>query len=237
MIRASKLTKIFGSGENSVVALNEIDLDIFPGELVAIMGPSGSGKSTLMHCLAGLDLATSGEVYLGDQAISKLNDNELSLMRRHKVGFIFQSFNLLPMLSAKDNILLPLDIANVKVDEGWFDYLVDFLEVRERLDHKPTELSGGQQQRVAVARALIARPLVVFADEPTGNLDSKASSKLRELLKRSVSELSQTIILVTHDPKSASIAGRCIFLKDGMIIGQETGISEEQLITKLSEIY
>jgi len=212
------LSKRYGSGDAAVDALRRIDVEIGRGELTAIMGPSGSGKSTLMHIMAGLDQPTTGTVSIDGVEITSLKERELTRLRRDKIGFIFQSFNLLPMLSARENILLPLTIAGRQVDEQWFDDLVDTVTLGDRLRHRPSELSGGQQQRVAVARALVSRPSVLFADEPTGNLDSRRGQEVLDLLLHSVNELLQTIIMVTHDAHAASIADRVLFLKDGMIV-------------------
>lgn len=212
------LTKVYGSGQTQVVALERVNVAFQRGTFNAIMGPSGSGKSTLMHTLAGLDRITAGQVVLGGSVISALPDRELTKVRRDKVGFVFQSFNLLPTLTARQNIVLPLDLAGRKLDRAWFDQLVSSLGLTDRLEHRPSELSGGQQQRVAVARALITRPDVIFADEPTGALDSKTSASLLGYLRKSVDELGQTIIMVTHDAKAAAWADRVLLLLDGHII-------------------
>ncbi len=218
IVTATGLTRSYGEGEATVHALAGVDVAFPEGAFTAIMGPSGSGKSTLMHLLAGLDRPTSGSVVLAGTELAGLGDKELTALRRDKVGFVFQSFNLLPVLSAEENILLPLSIAGRKPDQEWVDRLVDAIGLRERLAHRPAELSGGQQQRVAVARALASRPAVVFADEPTGNLDSKTSAEVMELLQRSVSEFGQTIVMVTHDPRAAAYADRLIELEDGRVI-------------------
>ena len=215
---ATALTRSYGRGEAEVHALAGVDVSFAPGGFTAIMGPSGSGKSTLMHLLAGLDRPTSGSVRLADTELSKLDDKALTALRRDKVGFIFQQFNLLPVLSAEENILLPLAIAGRRPDRAWVDRLIDTVGLRERLGHRPAELSGGQQQRVAVARALASQPAVVFADEPTGNLDSKSSIEVLELLRHSVDELGQTVVMVTHDPRAAGFADRLIELEDGLIV-------------------
>ncbi len=217
---ARALTKVYGSGPSAVRALDGVDADFEAGAFTAIMGPSGSGKSTLMHLLAGLDEATSGTVHLGGTELTKLSDDALTVLRRTRVGFVFQSFNLLPMFDAKANILLPLTLAGVKPDPEWTDLLIDTLGLRPRLTHRPSELSGGQQQRVAIARALIAKPDVVFADEPTGNLDSRSGAEVLGFLRRSVRELGRTIIMVTHDPAAAAYADRVILLADGRIAGR-----------------
>lgn len=218
--RARALTKTYGSGETRVVALDAVDVDIDAGRFTAIMGPSGSGKSTLMHCLAGLDAATSGEVFIGDTSLTGLSDRNLTRLRRDAVGFVFQSFNLVPTLTARENITLPLDIAGRPVDQEWWNTVVDAVGLRDRLGHRPSELSGGQQQRVACARALVTRPQIIFADEPTGNLDSRSGAEVLQFLRRSVVEFGQTIVMVTHDPGAASYADRVVFLADGRIIDE-----------------
>ena len=214
-VRAAGLVKVHGSGGTAVRALDGVDIDLAYGGLTAVMGPSGSGKSTLMHCLAGLETPTSGEVWLGDTALSGLSDRELTVLRRERVGFVFQSFNLLPTMTAEQNVLLPLQLAGTRVDPDWFDGVVSSLGIADRLHHRPSELSGGQQQRVAVARALMTRPDVVFADEPTGNLDSKAGAEVLALLRSSVDDLDQTVVMVTHDAAAASVADLVVLLDDG----------------------
>lgn len=218
--RSRTLSKIYGQDDTRVVALDEVDVDLAAAEFTAIMGPSGSGKSTLMHCLAGLDQASGGEVFIGDTELTSLSDKALTKLRRSQVGFVFQSFNLVPTLTAKENITLPVDIAGNKIDQEWFDTVVDTVGLRDRLGHKPTELSGGQQQRVACARALASRPAIVFADEPTGNLDSTSGAEVLAFLRRSVDEFKQTIVMVTHDANAASYADRVIFLADGRIVDE-----------------
>ena len=218
-VAARALTKTYGEGAAIVRALDAVNVDFAAGQFTAIMGPSGSGKSTLMHLLAGLDSATSGHAYIGQTDVTTLSDTMLTELRRHRVGFVFQSFNLLPMFTAEQNILLPLDLAGGKVDRSWFDTLVGTLGIADRLTHRPSELSGGQQQRVAIARALITKPEVVFADEPTGNLDTRSGVEVLSFLRRSVRELGRTIIMVTHDPSAASYADRVVLLADGRVAG------------------
>ncbi len=220
VLQASALTKVYGSPPNEVVALDAVDVMFTRGTFTAIMGPSGSGKSTLMHCLAGLDRPTSGTITLGRGEITSLDDKALTSIRRDRIGFVFQSFNLLPMLTARQNILLPLDLAGRVPNPEWFDHVTTSLGLEDRLEHRPSELSGGQQQRVAVARALIARPEVIFADEPTGSLDSRSSVNLLTYLRRSVDELYQTVIMVTHDARAAAFADRVLLLFDGRIVAE-----------------
>ena len=218
IVQATDLHRRYGEGEAAVDALAGVSISFPRGEFSAIMGPSGSGKSTLMHCLAGLDQPTAGTVQIDGIDLSRLNDRKLTELRRDKVGFIFQSFNLLPVLSAEENIVLPLSIAGRKAERGWLDQLVDTVGLGDRLSHRPSELSGGQQQRVAVARALVTRPAVVFADEPTGNLDSASSAEVLSLLRRSVDELGQTVIMVTHDQQAAATADRLAVMADGRVV-------------------
>lgn len=215
--RAVDVRKIYGHGETEVKALDGISIDFHKGQFTAIMGPSGSGKSTLMHCMAGLDSITSGKAYIGDTDISTLNDKQTTTLRRDRLGFIFQSFNLVPTLTAKENITLPLDIAGRKVNQDWFDEVVVRLGLKDRLGHRPSELSGGQQQRVACARALVSQPEIIFGDEPTGNLDSNSSAEVLSILRNAVDKDNQTVVIVTHDPKAASYADRVVFLADGRI--------------------
>jgi putative ABC transport system ATP-binding protein len=217
---AVELRKTYGTGQATVYALAGIDVTFERGRFTAVMGPSGSGKSTLMHCMAGLDRPTSGQCYVGDIDIGALDDKGLTQMRRDHIGFVFQSFNLVPTLTAGENITLPVDLAGRKVDKEWFDYLVDQLGIADRLSHRPSELSGGQQQRCACARALINRPDLVFADEPTGNLDSNSTTEMLSFLRRSVDEFGQSIVMVTHDPHGASYADRVVFLADGNIVDE-----------------
>ena len=228
IVSARDVTRVFGEGEAEVRALDDVSVDFPRGRLTAIMGPSGSGKSTLMHILAGLDQPTSGTVTLDGVEISALEDKELTQLRREKVGFIFQSFNLLPVLTARENIELPLSIAGVSPDGEWVERVIDTVAIRDRLAHLPSELSGGQQQRVAVARALASRPAVVFADEPTGNLDSKAGQDVLDLLRRSVDDFGQTIVMVTHDAHAAAVADRLLLLQDGRIVHDgEAGTADD----------
>jgi putative ABC transport system ATP-binding protein len=215
--RATGLTKTYGAGPTLVHALDGVDLDVAAGRFTAIMGPSGSGKSTLMHCLAGLDTPTAGSVVVGGRELASMDDTTLTKFRRDHVGFVFQAFNLLPMLDARQNILLPVELAGRRVDPQWWDLLVDVLDLRDRLRHRPSQLSGGQQQRVAVARGLVARPAIMFADEPTGNLDSHASAEVLGLLRRCVRELGQTVVMVTHDPAAAAYADDLVVLEDGRV--------------------
>jgi putative ABC transport system ATP-binding protein len=231
-----RVSKVYGSGPSEVHALSEVDLSVERGELVAVMGPSGSGKSTLMHILAGLDRPTAGEVWIGDTRITGLGDTELTKLRRRHIGFVFQFFNLLPMLSAGENITLPLDIAGQKADRAWLAELVAAVDLGARLKHRPAELSGGQQQRVAIARAMVSRPTIMFADEPTGNLDSSTSAEILELLRRSVEEYGQTTVMVTHDPRAASIADRIVFLADGRIASTIGRSTPEQVLDALGEV-
>jgi putative ABC transport system ATP-binding protein len=217
--RARDITKIYGHGQAAVTALGGVSLDIPAGSFTAVMGPSGSGKSTLMHCMAGLDTVTSGRLWIGDTEIGGLRERQLTRLRRDQIGFVFQAFNLLPVLTAAGNITLPLDIAGRAADQAWLDAVIAAVGLTDRLRHRPNELSGGQQQRVAIARALASRPQIVFADEPTGNLDSKASAEVLSLLRRSVREFGQTVVMVSHDPVAASYADRVIFLADGLIAG------------------
>ena len=218
--RAVGLTKTYGTGETSVTALRSVDVEFAAARFTAIMGPSGSGKSTLMHCMAGLDSATSGRVYIGDSDLTTMKDNDLTRLRRERMGFVFQAFNLVPTLTAEENITLPIDIAGARVDREWFDLVVGTVGLADRLTHRPSELSGGQQQRVACARAMVTRPAIIFADEPTGNLDSRSGAEVLGFLRRSVDEFGQTIVMVTHDAHAASYADRVIFLADGELVDE-----------------
>ena len=236
VVVASDIARRYGEGETAVDALRGVSVDIEQARLTAVMGPSGSGKSTLMHILAGLDKPTTGEVSIAGTQITKLGDNALTKLRREHIGFVFQFFNLLPMLTAKENILLPLTIAGEKPEEGWFEQLVKDIGIADRLSHRPSELSGGQQQRVAIARALVSKPTVVFADEPTGNLDSATSGDILELMRASVDELGQTTVMVTHDPRAAAIADRILFLADGLIVRDVVGADTHDVIEAMEEI-
>ncbi len=218
VVEAHALTRRYGEGETAVDALRGIDLEVARGKLTTVMGPSGSGKSTLMHLLAALDRPTSGYVVIAGTRLGELSDNEVTKVRREHIGFVFQFFNLLPMLTADENIRLPLTIAGEKPDRGWYESLVKDVGLAARMSHRPAELSGGEQQRVAIARALVSRPTVVFADEPTGNLDSRTSGEILELMRHSVDAYGQTMVMVTHDPRAASIADRILFLNDGSIV-------------------
>jgi len=236
VVAARDLTRRYGEGDTAVDALRGVSLDVRKGELTAVMGPSGSGKSTLMHILAGLDRPTSGEVTIAGTPITQLNDNELTRLRRTHIGFVFQFFNLLPMLDAEENVLLPLSIAGEKPDKGWIDELLDEVGLSQRRSHRPSELSGGQQQRVAIGRALVNKPTIIFADEPTGNLDSKTSGEILELLERSVRELNQTIVMVTHEARAAAIADRILFLDDGLIVREAHDISAHEIVAAMEEL-
>ncbi|HEV2591886.1 MAG TPA: ABC transporter ATP-binding protein [Gaiellaceae bacterium] len=230
VVTATDLTRRYGDGEAAVDALRGVDISVRDGELVAVMGPSGSGKSTLMHILAGLDKPTSGNVTIGGETITGMDDTALTKLRRRRIGFIFQFFNLLPMLTAEENITLPLSIAGEKVDKVWLGQLLEKTGLTNRKTHRPNELSGGQQQRVAIARALVSRPSIVFADEPTGNLDSKTSGEILMLMRDSVDTFGQTTVMVTHDARAAAIADRVLFLADGKIVQESSDISAEDVV-------
>jgi putative ABC transport system ATP-binding protein len=234
--RAVNVTKTYGKGQAEVRALDGVSLDIQAGEFTAIMGPSGSGKSTLMHCLAALDDVTSGNVFVGDTDLSTLNDTALTSLRRDRVGFVFQAFNLVPTLTAKENILLPLSIAGRKPEPEWYEVVIDTVGLADRLGHRPNEMSGGQQQRVACARALISRPEIVFADEPTGNLDSTSGAEVLSFLQRSVREFHQTVVMVTHDAVAASYTDRVVFLADGRIVDEMREPTAEAVLEHMSAI-
>jgi putative ABC transport system ATP-binding protein len=234
--RAEEVTKIYGTGEAAVRALDNITVDFVGARYTAIMGPSGSGKSTLLHCLAGLDRVTSGRVVLGDIEISAVSEKQLTIVRRDKIGFVFQSYNLIPTLNAIENITLPLALAGRKPDKPWLDRVISTVGLADRLSHRPSELSGGQQQRVAVARALISRPQVIFADEPTGNLDSKASAEILGFMRQAVDELGQTIVMVTHDPVAAGYSDRAVFLADGQIVDEMQNPTAETVIDRAKNL-
>ena len=234
--RAVQVSKVYGQGQTEVRALDNVSVEFPSGRFTAIMGPSGSGKSTLMHCLAGLDRITSGQIFIGDVELSKLSEKQLTLLRRDKVGFVFQAFNLLPTLTAAENVELPLAIAGRKPDRAWVDKVIDAVGLRERLAHKPAELSGGQQQRVAVARALASRPQVIFGDEPTGNLDSRTGAEILSFMRTAVADLGQTIVMVTHDPVAASHAQRVIFLADGRIVDEMSAPTPGRVLDRMKQL-
>jgi putative ABC transport system ATP-binding protein len=235
-VRVADLVKVYGAGEAAVRALDGISVEFESGRFTAIMGPSGSGKSTLMHCAAGLDTVTSGAVFLGDTRLTGLSDKALTRLRRDRVGFVFQSFNLLPTLTAAQNIRLPLELAGRRPDRQWFDHVVGVLGLTDRLGHLPAQLSGGQQQRVACARALLPRPDVIFADEPTGNLDSRSGAGVLEFLRRCVRELGQTVVMVTHDPNAAAYADRVVLLADGRLVDDLTAPSSDRVLDALRKL-
>ena len=234
--RAEGVTKVYGWGDTRVTALDNISVAFTRGEFTAVMGPSGSGKSTLMHCMAGLDSVTGGSVYIGDQDLSTLNDRQLTKLRRERIGFIFQAYNLVPTLSASENITLPLDLAGATIDQSWFDSVVETLGVADRLKHRPSELSGGQQQRVAAARAMVSRPELIFADEPSGNLDSRASADLLRFLRSAVKDHAQTIVMVTHDANAAGYADRIVFLADGRVVDSMKDPNPERILDRLKSL-
>ena len=228
--RVVDAVKVYGAGPTEVTALDHVTAAFAPGELTAIMGPSGSGKSTLLHCMAGLDGLTSGEVYIGDTELTTLSDRRLTILRRDRIGFVFQAFNLIPTLNAAENITLPLRLGGRPVDHEWFDTLTEALHLGDRLRHRPSELSGGQQQRVAAARAMMTKPELIFADEPTGNLDSTSATELLEMLRSAVDQLAQTVVMVTHDPRAASYADRVLYLADGQIVNEQTTPTVESVL-------
>jgi putative ABC transport system ATP-binding protein len=232
-VRAEAAVKVYGRGDTAVHALDGVTLALPAGRFTAIMGPSGSGKSTLMHCLAGLDTLSSGRVFVGDADLGRMSERELTRLRRDRIGFVFQAFNLLPMLTARENITLPMDLAGRKPDRRWLDAVIDTVGLRFRLKHRPSELSGGQQQRVAVARALAGRPQVTFADEPTGNLDSRSGGEILAFMRRAVDELGQTIVMVTHDPVAAAYADGVVFLADGRTVDRMTAPTAERVLERL----
>ena len=230
VVAAWAVTRRYGEQDSAVDALRGVSMRVPPGEFTAVMGPSGSGKSTLMHILAGLDVPTTGQVWIGGEEITEMSDDELTLLRRRRIGFIFQFFNLLPMLTAEQNVVLPLSIAGEKPEKEWVDEVIHQVGLGERRTHRPSELSGGQQQRVAIARALVSRPTILFADEPTGNLDSTTSDEILALMRESVDKLGQTTLMVTHDASAAAIADRVLFLADGSIVEDVQGLSEHQVL-------
>ncbi|MGZ4518309.1 MAG: ABC transporter ATP-binding protein [Mycobacteriaceae bacterium] len=234
--RAVNVSKVYGAGDTQVHALGDVSADFARGEFTAIMGPSGSGKSTLMHCLAGLDSASSGSVFIGDTELTQLSDKQMTQLRRDRIGFVFQSFNLVPTLTALENITLPTDIAGRTPNRQWLDKVIDALKLRDRLSHRPSELSGGQQQRVACARALAGQPDIIFADEPTGNLDSRSSGEVMQILRTSVDELGQTVVIVTHDPRAASFADRVVFLADGKIVDELKEPTAERVLDRMKRL-
>ena len=234
--RADRLTKIYGAGNTRVVALDHVDIGFEMGKLTAIMGPSGSGKSTLLHCMAGLDSVTDGDVRVGDTLISSMSDKQLTLLRRERLGFIFQSFNLIPVLTAEENILLPLLLGGREADPKWAAEVIASLGLGDRLRHRPDELSGGQQQRVAVARALVAQPDIIFADEPTGNLDSNSGQEVLRFLRRAVDDWKQTVVMVTHDPGAASFADVVLFLRDGQFVGRLESPTAELVLDRIKAL-
>jgi len=234
--RAIELTKVYGRGDAAVHALDGVDVEFERSRFTAVMGPSGSGKSTLMHCMAGLDAPTSGHAFVGDQELGRLDDAALTQLRRDRIGFVFQSFNLVPTLTAAENITLPADLAGKTIDREWFDELVGMLGLASRLSHRPSELSGGQQQRVACARALVGRPDLIFADEPTGNLDSNASAELLGFMRQSVTDHGQAIVMVTHDPRAASYADRVVFLADGKVVGELEAPTADAVLEQMKQL-
>jgi putative ABC transport system ATP-binding protein len=235
-VRAREVTRRYGEGDTAVHALRGVSMDVERGRLTAIMGPSGSGKSTLMHILAGLDRPTSGDVFLDGTSIATLGDTQLTKLRRRHIGFVFQFFNLLPMLTAEENVVLPLELAGHKPEPGWVDEMIENVGLADRRTHRPAELSGGQQQRVAIARALVSKPTVVFADEPTGNLDSKTSGEILELLRNSVATYGQTAVMVTHDPAAAAIAEHILFLVDGRVVKELRRSTSQEILHALDEL-
>jgi putative ABC transport system ATP-binding protein len=234
--RVQNACRTYGVGTTTVVALDDVTVGFVAGQFTAIMGPSGSGKSTLMHCMAGLDTLTSGQAFIGDTDLATLSDRELTVLRRDRLGFVFQAFNLLPTLTAEENVTLPADLAGREVDRPWFDTVVSTLGLQERLTHRPAQLSGGQQQRVAVARALVSRPEVVFADEPTGALDSKASAELLRFLRSVVDSLGQTVVMVTHDPVAAAYADRVVFLVDGSVVEELADPTRDSVLETMKRL-
>jgi putative ABC transport system ATP-binding protein len=234
--QAGHASNIYGSGDTTVKALDNITVQFGTSKFTAIMGPSGSGKSTLMHCLAGLDSLTSGQVFIGDVDLSRLSERQLTTLRRDRIGFVFQSFNLVPTLTAIENITLPMDLAGRKPDRAWLDNVISTVSLGDRLEHRPSELSGGQQQRVAVARALASQPQIIFADEPTGNLDSRSGSEILSFMRRAVDDFHQTIVMVTHDPNAAGYADRAVFLADGTIVDEMLEPTSAKVLDKMKQL-
>ena len=235
-VQAIGVSKVYGSDATAVRALDDLSIKVPERSFTAIMGPSGSGKSTLLHCLAGLDRPTAGQIFLGEVEITARSENELTLIRRDEIGFVFQAFNLIPMLDAAENITLPLALAGRTADRAWLDRVVETVRLRDRLDHRPDELSGGEQQRVAVARALVTRPKVIFADEPTGNLDSRSGAEILAFMREAVDDLGQTVVMVSHDPVAASYADRAVFLADGRIVDEMTGPTPEAILDRMKQL-
>jgi putative ABC transport system ATP-binding protein len=234
--RAINVSKVYGSGDTQVRALDDVSADFANGEFTAIMGPSGSGKSTLMHCLAGLDTATEGSVLIGDTELTALSDKKMTQLRRDRIGFVFQAFNLVPTLTALENVTLPMDIAGRRPDQNWLNSVINTLGLADRLSHRPSELSGGQQQRVACARALASRPDIIFGDEPTGNLDSRSSGEVLGILRNSVNHLGQTVVIVTHDPRAAGYADRVVFLADGQIVDEMRSPTADRVLDRMKHL-
>ena len=234
--RTDHATKAYGAGDSQVVALDDVTVEFPEGRLTAVMGPSGSGKSTLLHCAAGLDPLSSGHAFIGEADLGSLSDRELTALRRDRIGFVFQAFNLVPMLSARENITLPLDLAGRTVDREWLAAVIGVLGIGDRLAHRPSELSGGQQQRIAIARALATQPQIIFADEPTGNLDSRAGTEILRFLRQAVSDLGQTIVMVTHDPIAAAYADTVLFLADGRVVDRDTTPSVPSILSHLQAL-
>ncbi len=234
--RTVDAVKTYGEGDTAIHALDGVTVDVAAAEFTAVMGPSGSGKSTLLHCLAGLDSLTSGEVWLGDIELGSLSDRQLTLLRRERLGFVFQAYNLLPMLTAQENITLPLDLAGADPDDAWLQHVIETVGLEDRLHHRPSELSGGQQQRVAVARALASKPDIVYADEPTGNLDSRSGAQVLTFLRQAVSDLMQTVVMVTHDPVAASYADSVLFLADGQVVDTMTHLTADRVLDRMKSL-
>jgi putative ABC transport system ATP-binding protein len=235
-VRALRVSKVYGSDATAVRALDDLSIEVPEAGFTAIMGPSGSGKSTLLHCLAGLDQPTAGQIFLGDVEITARSENELTLIRRDEIGFVFQAFNLIPMLDAAENITLPLSLAGRTADQAWLNRVIKTVRLGDRLDHRPDQLSGGEQQRVAVARALVTKPKVIFADEPTGNLDSRSGAEILAFMREAVDDLGQTVVMVSHDPVAASYADRAVFLADGRIVDEMTQPTPEAILDRMKQL-